>query len=164
MKKTKLMLAIAASLIAVTPFSAQASDLNTETTPQVTTLPNSGLVLPPLPSKDPDTFTPLDTQVAVNKSKITSNGGNFTVPAGFGWLKIWVKNTGSSTLTVTVRKPENNTTYLSYQVNAGQQIVIPNNGKATGVGLHLINFSSKDGVLSGDFSVVMANNPGESQR
>lgn len=143
-------------MITTVPLSAQAS--NEQST---TGLPASAPIISPIPHDGG--ITPNDTQVALTRGSITSSGGNFTVPANYGWLKVWVYNTSNSELTVTVRKANSTTNYLTYKIPAKKQMVIPNNGKATGTGLHIINFSSSNGILSGDFSVVMADNPGESQ-
>lgn len=163
-KTTVLVAAVTASLFALAPLSTHASELTKEVSPQVNTISSSGgLVISPLPDKNGGSFTPDAVQTAISRTNITATGGNFAVPAGYGWLKIWVNNTGSSALTVTVTKSATNATYINYTIPAGKQLVIPNNGKATGVGTHQINFSSGNGVLSGQYSIVMASTPGESQ-
>lgn len=106
-----------------------------------------------------DSIVQVKTKNILNNVAIDKNGDIFEVPAGMGWLTVRVHNTGTSTLTVTVDRAKDNSNYLTYDVPAGKQLVIPNNGKATGVGIHIISFSSKNGLLSGSYSVTMANNP-----
>ncbi|MCL9663483.1 hypothetical protein L2089_22670 [Paenibacillus hunanensis] len=157
MNVSKSFLAIiSATLITTIPISSQT--LNEQS---ATALPTSASIISSISHND--RMTPNDTQIALTRSSITRSGGNFVVPANYGWLKVWVYNTGNSELTVTVRKANRTTNYLYYKIPPKKQMVIPNNGKATGTGLHIINFSSANGVLSGDFSVVMADNPKKSQ-
>lgn len=113
-----------------------------------------------LAAKNPN----MSTQIAIKKSPLSLAGGNFVVPAGYGWLKVWIYNKGTSVLTVNVTKPSTNNVYLSYKIPPGKQLVIPNYGKATGTGTHWINFSSQNGKVSGYYSILMANNPLASKR
>lgn len=125
-----------------------------------------GVAIQPLDvqaSKVHNTAVSHHTKIAIKKTPLVSSGGNFSVPAGYGWLKVWIRNSGHTTLTVNVRMATTNKPYLSYEVPAGKQLIIPNYGKATGIGLHVINFSSKDGVLSGSYSIRMADSPSASK-
>ncbi|WP_411348539.1 hypothetical protein [Paenibacillus sp. WLX2291] len=162
MKLTQVLFsAVAATLIVATPLSSQTT--NTGNSSDVTTLPSSPPIISPIPNPGGGSHNPDNTQIGIARQAITKAGGTFTVPAGLPFLKVWVHNQASSTLTVQVKKIGSNTNYILYQVPAGKALVIPNQAKGTGVGDHAIYFSGADGTVSGEFTVVMASTVRESQ-
>ncbi|ALA07413.1 hypothetical protein SECTIM467_67 [Brevibacillus phage SecTim467] len=102
-------------------------------------------------------ISPMESRKPLEDKKLanTEMVDSFYVNPSFGWVKVWVENTGSKTITVVVTD-ENGKKKMSGKVKPGKTWV-EYGSKAWGVGDYKISFTSGQAEMKGRYSVRIAN-------
>ncbi|WP_409176274.1 hypothetical protein [Brevibacillus fortis] len=108
-------------------------------------------LLKPMIAKRPIEDVPIKNDNTDSKS--------FDIPEGYGWVKVYVYNSGSYEIKVSVTDPSGKQRmFFRVQPNGGQNFMI--SSEAWGTGLHTVGLSSDD-KMNGTLAVKIAQNQNE---
>ncbi|WP_458463941.1 hypothetical protein [Paenibacillus sp.] len=115
MKKALLLSILSLSLAASVSAASASFDQKTDR------IPNVNQPVTPITVEEPDQIiTPMATDPLFNTVLGGTNAlSNFNVQAGYGHVKIFVKNTGTKTITVTMKHISSDKYYIEDSVPAG---------------------------------------------
>ncbi|TKH73394.1 hypothetical protein FC676_11310 [Bacillus cereus] len=93
----------------------------------------------------------------------------FNVSPGYGYLKLWFKNNGESTVTITVKNVDTGKKYFTYDLPKGKQYtwrsVLEWPGKGVGAGNYTITYrDGNKGKVNVEFAGFSSNDEDEGRR
>ncbi|TPG70484.1 hypothetical protein EEL31_19615 [Brevibacillus laterosporus] len=103
-------------------------------------------------------INPMESRKVIKNQKLANNTEmteSFYVNPSFGWVKVWVENTGSKAITIVVTD-EDGKEKMSGTVKPGKTWE-DYSSKPWGVGDYKISFTSSRADMEGRFSVRIAN-------
>ncbi|TPG84943.1 hypothetical protein EEL32_14970 [Brevibacillus laterosporus] len=142
-----LALTFVLSGVSVMPTFAEANNVNQA---EVTSIKSKSNVTPQ------GLIQPMKTKKILTKDLAnTEMAEEFSVNRGYGWVKVYVHNTGSKTINISV-SDENGKQKMSGKVNPGKTWV-EYSEKPWGVGDYTVGLTSGQSKMSGTLSVRIAN-------
>ncbi|WP_342416976.1 hypothetical protein NST83_06150 [Paenibacillus sp. FSL R10-2782] len=116
------------------------------------------------PKEGDHVITPQATDLRIDNAKLegTEMSKSFSIPAGYGYVKVWVNNTGDQPIKITVTQGSGSgTVKLSGTADAHNQWSSPVNSNAWSTGTFYVNLTSGKADMSGKLSVRVSSTKGE---
>ncbi|WP_041749350.1 hypothetical protein [Brevibacillus brevis] len=108
-------------------------------------------------------FTPMEVKKLVNNKKVkgTQGSATFDIPSGYGWVKVYVKNEGTTDITVSVTDPSGS--QLMYDTIKPGGAFDEISSSAWGTGKHTVGVSTSGDDMAGYIAVKVAQHENELQ-